>query len=113
MHACAAEKYIDYKHSLVSLLLVLKNQCHLSLFLIPRGHMLPQHKRHMTSYYYLVSLPALKISEFPRIMQSYFENYYYRKQFSNFNAHQSHLEDFLEGRLLGTSSRLPDSVGLW
>ena len=82
------------------------------VFNTKRAHV-AQHKRHMTSYYYLVSLPALKISEFPRIMQSYFENYYYRKQFSNFNAHQSHLEDFLEGRLLGTSSRLPDSVGLW
>ena len=26
------KKYINYKYSLVSLLLVLKNQCHLSLF---------------------------------------------------------------------------------
>lgn len=67
----------------------------------------------MTSQYYVVSLPALKISEFPRIMQSYFENYYCRKEFSNCNAHQNHLEGFLEGRLLDTSSRLPDSVGLW
>ena len=61
----------------------------------------------------VVSLPALKISGFPRILQSDFENYYCRTKFSNFSARQSHLEGFLEGRLLGTTSGLSDSVGLW